>query len=143
MSYPVRMEGSVNMNIQVLQSLYQSLVTVARAPITIGIPSVTCSTDFSFPLQCPGTLFLFAFFHFYSVVCDYRKVHNNQLTVLVGRVFTNSPGDMGSILGRVIPKTLKMVLDTSLLNTQQYKLRIKGKVVQSRKRNSALPYTSV
>ena len=39
-----------------------------------------------------------------------------------------SPGDLGSILGRVIPKTLKMVFDTSLLNTQQYKVRIKGKV---------------
>ena len=51
----------------------------------------------------------------------------------VGRVFANGPGDLGSILGRVIPKTLKMVLDTSLLNTQQYKVRIKGKVEQSRK----------
>ena len=30
----------------------------------------------------------------------------------------------------VIPKTLKMVLDTSLLNTQQYKIHIKGKVEQ-------------
>ena len=30
------------------------------------------------------------------------------------------PGDLGSISGCVIPKTLKMVLDTSLLNTQQY-----------------------
>ena len=29
---------------------------------------------------------------------------------------------------RVLPKTLKMVLDTSLLNTQQYEVRIKGKV---------------
>ena len=37
---------------------------------------------------------------------------------LVGRVFANSPGDLGSIPGPVIPKTLKMVLDTSLLNTQ-------------------------
>ena len=37
---------------------------------------------------------------------------------LVGRVFANGPGDLGSIPGRVIPKTLKMVLDTSLLNTQ-------------------------
>ena len=27
-------------------------------------------------------------------------------------------GDLGSVPGRVIPKTLKMVLDTSLLNTQ-------------------------
>ena len=45
---------------------------------------------------------------------------------LVGRVFANGPGDLGSITGRVIPKTLKMVLDTSLHNTQQYKVRIKG-----------------
>ena len=42
------------------------------------------------------------------------------------RVFANGPGDLGSILGRVIPKTQKMVLDFSLLNTQHYKIRIKG-----------------
>ena len=36
---------------------------------------------------------------------------------LVGRVFANGPGDLCSIPGRVIPKILKMVLDTSLLNT--------------------------
>ena len=35
----------------------------------------------------------------------------------VGRVFANGPADLGSIPGCVIPKTLKMVLDTSLLNT--------------------------
>ena len=40
----------------------------------------------------------------------------------------NVPADLGSIPGRVIPKTLKMLLDTSLPNTQQYKVRIKGKV---------------
>ena len=57
---------------------------------------------------------------------------------LVGRVFANGPGDMGSIPGRVIPKTLKMVLDASLLNIQQYKVHIKGKVEQSRERSSAL-----
>ena len=45
----------------------------------------------------------------------------------MGRVFANGPGVLGSIPGRVIPKTLKIVLDTSLLNTQQYKVRIKGK----------------
>ena len=61
---------------------------------------------------------------------------------LEGRVFTNGPGDLGSISGPVIPKTLKMVLDTSLLNTQQYKVHIKGKVEQFRE-SSALPYTSV
>ena len=62
---------------------------------------------------------------------------------LVGRVFANGPGDLGSIPGRIIPKTLKMVLDTSLLNTQQHKVRIKGKVEQTRERSSALPYTSL
>ena len=62
---------------------------------------------------------------------------------LLGRVFANGPGDLGSILGRVIPKTLKMVLATSLLNTQQYKVRIKGKEEQSRERSSALPYSLV
>ena len=62
---------------------------------------------------------------------------------LVGRVFINGPRDLGSIPGCIIPKTLKMVLDTFLLNTQQYNVRIKGKVEQSRERSSALPYTSV
>ena len=64
-------------------------------------------------------------------------------TGLVGRVFTNGSLGRGSILGRVITKTFKMVLDTSLLNTQPYKVRIKGKVKQSRERSSALPYTSM
>ena len=67
----------------------------------------------------------------------------SAITGSLDRVFTNGPGDLGSIPGRVIPKTYKMVLDTSLLNTQQYKVHIKGKVEQSRERRSALPYTSV
>ena len=66
-----------------------------------------------------------------------------RLISQVGRVFTNGPGDLGSIPGRVIPKTLKVLLDTSLLNTQPYKVRIKGKVEQSSERSSALSYTSV
>ena len=49
----------------------------------------------------------------------------------------------GSIPGRVIPKTLKMVLDNTLLNTKQYKVRIEGKVEQCRERNNALYYASV
>ena len=60
---------------------------------------------------------------------------NNHYTIstfwligLMGRVFTNGPEDLGSIPGCVMPKTLKMVLDASLLNTQQYKVRIKDKV---------------
>ena len=45
-----------------------------------------------------------------------------------GGVFTNGSGVLGSIPCHVIPKTLEMVLDTSLLDTQQYKVRIEGKV---------------
>ena len=59
----------------------------------------------------------------------------------IGLVVECSPKD--SISGRVIPKTQKVVLDTSLLNTQHYKVSIKGKLEQSREWSSALPYTSV
>ena len=62
---------------------------------------------------------------------------------LVGRVFDNGSGDWGSILGWVIPKTQRMVLDASLLNAQHYLVGIKGKLEQSRKKSSALLYTSV
>ena len=61
----------------------------------------------------------------------------------MGKVFAIGPGDLGSIPGHVIPKTLKMVLDISLLNTQLYKVRIKGKVERPRERSCALPYSSV
>ena len=46
------------------------------------------------------------------------------------------PEDRGSILGRVITKTQKMVLDASLLNTQHDNVRIKSKVWQSWKRSN-------
>ena len=68
-------------------------------------------------------------------------IHNYYYQAV--RVFANGPGDLGSIPGRVIPKTLKMVLDTTLLNTQHYKVRFKGKVEQSWEWSSALPYTLV
>ena len=61
----------------------------------------------------------------------------------MARVFANGPGDLGSIPGRVVPKTQKMVLDVALLSTQHYKVKIKGKVEQSRLRSRALPYTLV
>ena len=66
-----------------------------------------------------------------------------QATGLISRVFTNGPGDWGSIPGRVISKTKKMVVDAALLNTQYYKVGIKGKVEQARESSSALPYTFV
>ena len=43
-----------------------------------------------------------------------------SLIGIMVKVCTNSPGDRGSISGQVIPKTLKLVLVLSLLNTQHY-----------------------
>ena len=51
-------------------------------------------------------------------------------------MFANGLGDQGSIPGWVIAKTQKMVLDVALLNTQQYKVRIKGKAEQSKEWSS-------
>ena len=54
-------------------------------------------------------------------------------------MFANGPGDLGSIPGRVIPKTLKMELDTTLLNTQHYKVRFKAKIYNALLRNRIEP----
>ena len=59
------------------------------------------------------------------------------------RVFANGLGDFGSIPRRVIPKTQKIVLGATLLNTQHYKVRIEGKGEQSRQMSSALLYILV
>ena len=43
------------------------------------------------------------------------------------KVFANGTGDRGSIPGGVRPKTQKMVLNASLINTQHHDIRIKSK----------------
>ena len=75
-----------------------------------------------------------------TILKNYQRLY---FIGLMSRVFTNSPGDHGSIPGRVISKTKKMVLDAALLRTQHYKVRTKSKVEQSRERSSTLPYTSM
>ena len=78
-----------------------------------------------------------------------KSIHQSWLTKryrnigLMSTMFANGPGDWGSIPGRVIPKTQKMVLDAALLNTQHYKVRIKCKVDQFWELCSALSYISV
>ena len=64
-----------------------------------------------------------------------RKTKNGPNMVylfLMNRVFANGLGDQALNPGRVISKTKKMVLDSVLLNTYYYKVRIKGKMEQSR-----------
>ena len=69
----------------------------------------------------------------------YILKYKNRAIGLMSRVFANGPEDWGSIPGRVVPKTQKIVLDAALFKTQ----RIKGKVDQSTEWSSILPYTSV
>ena len=94
--------------------------------------------------------FLFVNFHLHSYMILFQSITNNLNTIvwfwligLMGTVFTNGLGDLVSIPGRVTPKTLKMVLDTSLINTRHSKVCIKDKVEQSWERSSAFPYSSV
>ena len=58
----------------------------------------------------------------------YKTKIYNFLHICIGimvRVFTNGPKNKSSIPGWVLPKTQKMTLDFSILNTQYYKVRIK------------------
>ena len=61
----------------------------------------------------------------------------------IGQLEECSPVDRGSVPSRVLPKTQKMVLDAIWLNTQHYKIRIKGYMEQSREWYSAFLCTSV
>ena len=59
------------------------LVTVARAPITIGIiVTFMFHTFFNFLAKSLFLSFFFTFFQFYSVVSRDRKVHNSANSLL-------------------------------------------------------------
>ena len=81
-------------------------------------------------------------FRFITLVCETKQKRICTSCMNLSS-FANDPGDQGSIPGRVITKTPKMVLDASWLNTQHYKVRIKGKVEQSRESSRTLRYTWV
>ena len=87
----------------------------------------------------------FIFFKELFFVLTYVYVSNLLLSSKIIRrtCRANCPWNWGSILGRVIPKIQKMILEATLLNTHHYKVRIEGKVEQSRLWSSTLPYTSV
>ena len=95
----------------------------------------SCSTFHGTHIFSDSSIFIYCLLNqqlFLSCLIEFRLNINYILTLVllidqVGRVFANGPGGIGSILGRVILKILKMVLDTSLPNTQHYKVRIKSK----------------
>ena len=110
------------------------------------------SVEFISPPKMAAILSKFTVLYLFLFCCLFKKIKIN-LVYFYTRIFLillpcpvafiNGPGDLRSIPGRVISKTQKMVLDASLLNTQQYKVEIKSKVEQSRERSCALSYTSV
>ena len=57
---------------------------------------------------------------FYAISTNIGYLKPNRLYMYMVRGFTNNPRDLGSILGTVKANTQKMVIDASLLNTQQY-----------------------
>ena len=61
----------------------------------------------------------------------------NWLIGPLGRAFDNGPGDLGSIPGHVIPKTLKMVRDTSFLTLSN--IRCVSRVKLSNPGNGVAP----
>ena len=81
-------------------------------------------------------------------LCFWKKILRLKLILLftkefpfgmMVRVFTNGPGDLGSIPVESYQRLKKWCL----LNTQHYKVGIKGKVEPSWETSSALPYTLV
>ena len=88
--------------------------------------------------------------YIYNYIYIIHIITYNRLISLESWVVANGLGDLGSVPGRVIPKTLKMVLESSLLNTQHYEVRIEGKrpplhpgVVAIEKRAFRSPLTMV
>ena len=89
--------------------------------------------------------------YIYACVClciyIYARIHIGlfvyQPICLMSKIFANGPVERGPIPGRVILKTQKTVLDSSLLSTRYYKICIKGKVEQSRERSNTLTDASV
>ena len=71
------------------------------------------------------------------IICKQATLSNYSIDIMI-RVFTNDPGDQGSVPDQVIPKTQKMVLDAPCLTLSiiRYKSRVSGAIQE---RNSTLP----
>ena len=62
-------------------------------------------------------------------LCKQKCEYDPRISIclgIMGSVFANGLGDLSSIPGWVMPKTQKIVLHASLLNTQHHKAWSKG-----------------
>ena len=77
-----------------------------------------------------------------KIIYTYRNlyiyIYISEAIGLMSRVFANGPWNQGSIPGQVITKNQKMIHGAALLNTQHYKVWIKGNVEIFREWTSTL-----
>ena len=92
------------------------LVIVPRAPITIGITTFMFYCFFQFLRKGQVLIFLFAFFHFYSVFSRYSKVHNSASSLFLLLIITRS-GHLAEIRGSIYIAKSQRSLCVSLSRT--------------------------
>ena len=116
------------------------LVTESKASITIGMILTFMFHSFFYSLRSSRYLSFFSL-SFSFIQWSVGTAKSTILQVLFFFVVDYYTGSLvlwvvcsPMVRETWVQKTLKIVLDTSLLNTLQYKVRIKGKVEQSRKR---------
>ena len=127
---------SLNSYIQILYPLFylnQFIIILFYSYLSINLSIYTprCSSYWKGSLRSPSTPvknFTFTYFHSANPAHRHNRYSFRQWS---GRPRFN-PRSYHT-------KDSKMVLDTSLLNTQQYKVRIEGKGEQSRERSSTFP----
>ena len=88
--------------------------------------------------------------HVYAYICTYMFIYIYiyiQVCIYVFgqacRMFTKGSREWILITHQIIPKTQKLVLNTSLLDTLHYKVCIKDKMDQFREKSCPHPYTFV
>ena len=138
----VKFQSYWNLTIKLFNTIIRTFIDVGDVHFCRDAVGVFCSPSRLGCLShgCPYKTNLFTLYTVIFIIIIFALVGTLAQRL---ECSPNGPGDLGSIPGRVIPKTLKMVLDTTLLNTQHYKVRFKGKVEQSWEWSSALPYTLV
>ena len=112
--------------------------------LSVLVPCHKKTTQSHHFVFCDVFSFLACYF-FCAILLTFGSVSFSHFIVIciMVRVFANVPGDLGLISGPVMTKTQKMGLDASLLNTQHYKLRIKGKWSNPRKEECPPLYLGV
>ena len=73
-----------------------------------------------------NVIYIYIYIYIDIYIYIYIYIYINRLIGLVGKVFANGPGDLGSIPGCVIPKTLKILIPPGLtLSNIRYISRVK------------------